>query len=64
MLGGCRRPLKIVPPFMKGLAYLLPAAWAMDGYLAFISSHASARTTAILLFAMAFAALGIIQLSR
>jgi len=49
---------------MKGLAYLLPAAWAMDGYLAFISSHASARTTAILLFAMAFAALGIIQLSR
>src|ERR1700677_5080261 len=42
MLGGCMWPLDVVPPFMKSLAYLSPAAWAMHGYLALIFSHASA----------------------
>ncbi|MGA7928354.1 MAG: hypothetical protein WCA20_20470, partial [Candidatus Sulfotelmatobacter sp.] len=57
----------IVPPFMKSLAYLSPAAWAMNGYLALIFSHASAVTilpdvAAMLLFAVAFSALGILRL--
>ena len=61
MLGGCMWPLEIVPPFMKSLAYLSPAAWAMHGYLALIFGHASAvailpDVAAMLLFAIAFTA--------
>ncbi len=67
MLGGCMWPLDVVPPLMKSLAYLSPAAWAMNGYLALIFSHASAVTilpdvAAMLLFAVAFSALGILRL--
>jgi linearmycin/streptolysin S transport system permease protein len=67
MLGGCMWPLEVVPPFMKSLAYLSPAAWAMHGYLALIFSHASAvailpDVAALLLFAIAFSALGILRL--
>ena len=52
---------------MKSLAYLSPAAWAMHGYLALISSHASAvailpDVAAMLLFAVAFSTLGILRL--
>jgi ABC-2 type transport system permease protein len=67
MLGGCMWPLEVVPPLMKSLAYLSPAAWAMHGYLALIFSHASAvailpDVAAMLLFAIAFTALGILRL--
>lgn len=67
MLGGCMWPLDVVPPFMKTLAYLSPAAWAMNGYLALIFSHASAvailpDVAAMLLFAVAFSAIGILRL--
>jgi ABC-2 type transport system permease protein len=67
MLGGCMWPLEVVPPFMKSLAYFSPAAWAMHGYLALISSHASAvailpDVAAMLLFAIALSALGILRL--
>ena len=67
MLGGCMWPLDVVPPFMKSLAYLSPAAWAMHGYLALISSHASAvailpDVAAMLLFAIACSAVGIVRL--
>jgi ABC-2 type transport system permease protein len=67
MLGGCMWPLDVVPPFMKSVAYLSPAAWAMHGYLALIFSHASAvailpDVAAMLLFAIAFSALGILRL--
>ena len=60
-------PLDVVPPFMKSLAYFSPAAWAMHGYLALISSHASAvailpDVAAMLLFAVAFSTLGIFRL--
>jgi ABC-2 type transport system permease protein len=66
MLGGCMWPLDVVPPFMKSLAYLSPAAWAMHGYLA-LASHASAiailpDVAAMLLFAIAFSAVGILRL--
>jgi ABC-2 type transport system permease protein len=67
MLGGCMWPLDVVPPFMKSLAYLSPASWAMHGYLALISTHASAVAilpdmAAMLLFAVAFSTLGILRL--
>ncbi len=67
MLGGCMWPLEVVPSFMKSLAYLSPAAWAMHGYRALIFSHASAvailpDVAAMLLFAVAFSALGILRL--
>ena len=67
MLGGCMWPLEIVPPFMKSLALLSPAGWAMNGYLALIYSHASALAilpdvAVLLLFAAAFSALGIFRL--
>ena len=67
MLGGCMWPLEAVPPFMKSLAYLSPAAWAMHGYRALIFSHAPAAAilpdaAAMLLFAIAFSALGILRL--
>ena len=69
MLGGCMWPLDVVPPFMKSLAYLSPAGWAMDGYRALIFSNASAIAilpdiTAMFLFAIAFSALGIFRLRR
>src|SRR5262249_35071149 len=41
MLGGCMWPLEIVPPFMKPLAHLSPASWAMDAYLGLIFDHAT-----------------------
>jgi ABC-2 type transport system permease protein len=67
MLGGCMWPLDVVPPVMKSLAYLSPAAWAMHGYLALIFGHASAvaimpDVAAMFLFAAAFSALGIFRL--
>ena len=67
MLGGCMWPLEVVPPFMKTLAYLSPAAWAMNGYRALIFSHASAGAilpdvAAMFLFAVAFSALGMFRL--
>jgi len=67
MLGGCMWPLEVVPPFMRTLAYFSPAAWAMNGYLALIFSHASAvailpDVIAVLLFALTFSALGIFRL--
>jgi ABC-2 type transport system permease protein len=66
MLGGCMWPLDVVPPFMKSLAYFSPAAWAMHGYLA-LASHASAAAilpdvAAMLLFAIALSAIGILRL--
>jgi ABC-2 type transport system permease protein len=67
MLGGCMWPLETVPPFMKALAYISPATWAMNGYRALVFSHASAvailpDVAAMFLFAMAFSALGILRL--
>jgi len=67
MLGGCMWPLDVVPPFMKSLAYFSPAAWAMHGFLALNSSHASAvailpDVAAMLGFAVALSALGILRL--
>jgi ABC-2 type transport system permease protein len=67
MLGGCMWPLDIVPPIMKSLAHLSPAAWAMDGYLALVFGGASARAimpdlAALLLFTVGLGAIGIIRL--
>jgi ABC-2 type transport system permease protein len=67
MLGGCMWPLEVVPPFMRTVAYLSPATWAMNGYRALIFSHASAiavlpDVAAVLLFAIAFSTLGILRL--
>jgi len=67
MLGGCMWPLEVVPPVMRTLAHLSPAAWAMDGYLALIFDHASAAEVApdaavVFLFAIALAVAGIIRL--
>jgi linearmycin/streptolysin S transport system permease protein len=69
MLGGCMWPLEVVPPFMRTVAYLSPAAWAMDGYRALIFSNASAiailpDVAAMFLLATAFSALGIFRLRR
>jgi ABC-2 type transport system permease protein len=67
MLGGCMWPLEIVPPFMKTLALLSPAAWAMDAYLGLIFERASASEVApdvaiVFAFAAVIAMLGIVRL--
>jgi ABC-2 type transport system permease protein len=67
MLGGCMWPLEVVPPFMKTLAYLSPATWAMNAYLALIFDHASVRSvipqvSVLLLFAAALALVGLLRL--
>jgi len=67
MLGGCMWPLEIVPPFMKTLALLSPANWAMDAYLGLIFDRASASEVApdvgmVFAFAAVIAMLGIIRL--
>jgi ABC-2 type transport system permease protein len=67
MLGGCMWPLEVVPPIMKTLAFLSPAAWAMDAYLALIFGHASARAimpdvAVLLLFSAALATVGAFRL--
>ena len=67
MLGGCMWPLEIVPPFMKSLAHLSPAAWAMDAYLALVFGHVSARAilpdlAVLLMFSVGLAAIGIVRL--
>jgi ABC-2 type transport system permease protein len=43
MLGGCMWPLDGVPAWLRQAGHALPTAWAMDGYLALIFGHASAR---------------------
>jgi len=67
MLGGCMWPLEIVPPFMRTLAFLSPAAWVMDAYLGLIFDRASAYEVApdvamVFAFAVVIAMLGIIRL--
>ena len=67
MLGGCMWPLEIVPPFMKTLAHLSPASWAMDAYLGLVFDHATALEIApnfamVFVFAAIMAIAGIIRL--
>jgi ABC-2 type transport system permease protein len=67
MLGGCMWPLEIVPPFMKTLAHLSPASWAMDAYLGLIFDHASLRevlpdVAVVFAFAAIITAAGIVRL--
>ena len=67
MLGGCMWPLEIVPPFMKTLAHISPAAWAMDAYLGLVFGHATARAIlpdvgVLLLFSVGLATVGVIRL--
>ncbi|MDX1385192.1 MAG: ABC transporter permease, partial [Thermoanaerobaculia bacterium] len=67
MLGGCMWPLEVVPPLMKQIGLLSPAAWAMDGYLALIFGRVGAGAIlpavgGLLGMATAFTALGIVRL--
>jgi len=67
MLGGCSWPLEVVPPFMKTLAHLSPASWAMDAYLELIFDHATVSEIApdaaiVFAFAVVIAMAGIIRL--
>src|SRR5215469_10216231 len=67
MLGGCMWPLEIVPPFMKTLARLSPASWAMDAYLGLIFDHATVSEIApdiamVFAFAAVIAIIGIVRL--
>lgn len=67
MLGGCMWPLEVVPPFMKTLAHLSPASWAMDAYLGLIFDHATAFEVApdaaiVFAFAVVIAAFGMVRL--
>ena len=67
MLGGCMWPLEIVPPFMKTLAKLSPASWAMDAYLGLIFDHATVSEIApdiamVFAFAAVIAIIGIVRL--
>src|SRR5215469_14565472 len=67
MLGGCSWPLEVVPPFMKTLAHLSPASWAMDAYLGLIFDHATVSEIApdaamVFAFAAVIAMAGIIRL--
>jgi ABC-2 type transport system permease protein len=67
MLSGCAWPLEIVPPFMKTLAHLSPAAWAMEAYLALIFDHATLAEIApdaaiVFAFAALIALAGIVRL--
>jgi ABC-2 type transport system permease protein len=67
MLGGCMWPLEVVPPFMKTLAHLSPASWAMEAYLGLIFDHATALEVApdaaiVFAFAVVIAILGVVRL--
>jgi ABC-2 type transport system permease protein len=67
MLGGCMWPLEVVPPFMKTLGYLSPAAWAMNAYLVLSFDQASVwnilpHVGVLLLFAAALALIGFLRL--
>jgi ABC-2 type transport system permease protein len=67
MLGGCNWPLEVVPPFMKSLAHLSPASWAMDAYLGLIFDHATAfevvpDALVVFAFAVVIATFGIVRL--
>jgi ABC-2 type transport system permease protein len=67
MLGGTSWPLEVVPPFMRTVGHLSPAAWAMDAYLALIFGHASARAImpdvmVLLLFSAVLATIGTFRL--
>ena len=67
MLGGCMWQLEIVPPFMKTLAHLSPASWAMKAYLGLIFDHATLSEIApdaaiVFAFAAVIATVGIIRL--
>jgi len=67
MLGGCMWPLEIVPPFMKTLANLSPASWAMDAYLGLVFDHATVAEIApdiamVFAFAAVIAITGIVRL--
>ena len=67
MLGGCMWPLEVVPPFMKTLAHLSPASWAMDAYLGLIFDHATAievlpDAAIVFAFAVVIAAFGVTRL--
>jgi ABC-2 type transport system permease protein len=67
MLGGCMWPLEVVPPFMKTLAHLSPASWAMDAYLGLIFDHATAfevvpDAAIVFAFAVVIAMFGIVRL--
>jgi ABC-2 type transport system permease protein len=67
MLGGCMWPLEVVPPFMKTLAHLSPASWAMDAYLGLIFDHATATEVVpdaaiVFAFAVVIALAGIVRL--
>jgi ABC-2 type transport system permease protein len=67
MLGGCMGPLEVVPPFMKTLARLSPASWAMDAYLGLIFDHATAfevvpDAAIVFAFAVVIAIFGIARL--
>jgi len=67
MLGGCMWPLEIVPPFMKTLARLSPASWAMDAYLGLIFDRATLYdilpdAAMVLFFAAVIAVWGIVRL--
>jgi ABC-2 type transport system permease protein len=60
-------PLEIVPPFMKTLARLSPASWAMDAYLRLIFDHATLSEVApdaaiVLAFAAVIATAGVVRL--
>jgi len=59
--------LEIVPPFMKTLALLSPASWAMDAYLGLIFDHATSSevapdAAAVFSFAAVIATVGIVRL--
>ncbi len=67
MLGGCMWPLEVVPPFMKILAHLSPASWAMEAYLGLIFDHATALEVVpdaaiVFAFAVIIAIFGILRL--
>jgi ABC-2 type transport system permease protein len=67
MLGGCMWPLEVVSPFMKTLARLSPASWAMDAYLGLIFDHATFSEIApdiamVFTFAAVIATAGIVRL--
>jgi ABC-2 type transport system permease protein len=67
MLGGCMWPLEIVPPFMRTLAHLSPASWAMDAYLGLIFDHATLSevvpdAVVVFAFAVVIAMAGVVRL--
>ena len=67
MLGGCMWPLEIVPPFMKTLAHLSPASWAMEAYLGLVFAHATTLevlpdVAIVFGFALIIGTLGLVRL--